>query len=87
MFESLSATCTEVFSFLRAEVHHFHSSPDEKVKRELGEKCHCMLMEEYTQLTGNQIEGLASVSALEKAIFEARKSKSVHRPCGHGHGR
>jgi hypothetical protein len=46
-----------------------------------------MLMEEYTQLTGNQIEGLASVSALEKAIFEAHKSKSVHRPCGHGRGR
>jgi hypothetical protein len=73
---------TRVFSFLRAEALHFHSSPDEKLKREFGEKCHCMLIEEYTQLSGNQITGLASVSALKEAIFEAHKSKSAHRPCG-----
>jgi hypothetical protein len=66
MFESLSAAYTEVFSFLRADARHFHSSPDGKLKRKLGEKCHCMLIKAYTQLSGNQITGLASVSTLEK---------------------
>jgi hypothetical protein len=75
------------FPFLRAEVLHFHTSPDEKIKRKLGEKCHYMQIEEYTQLSGNQITGLASVSALKEAIFEAHKSKSAHRPCGRGRGR
>jgi hypothetical protein len=31
-----------------AEVHHFHhSSPDEKLRRDIGEKCHCVLKKEY----------------------------------------
>jgi hypothetical protein len=77
MLESLSASYTEVFPFLRAEARHFHSSPDEKLKRELGEKCRCMLIEKYTHFTGNQITGLACVCPLEKTIFEAHARASA----------
>jgi hypothetical protein len=42
------------------EVHHFYASPDEELKRELGQKCYCILQEEYTLLTGNQLSGSVS---------------------------
>jgi hypothetical protein len=89
MSECLRTCCTEVSSSLEAEVHHFHhSSPDEKLRRDIGEKCHCVLKEEYIQLTGNKIvEEEAGLSALKSAVFQAHKKKSAHRFCYFGRGR
>jgi hypothetical protein len=89
MSECLRTCCTEVSSSLEAEVHHFHhSSPDEKLRRDIGEKCHCVLKKEYVQLTGNQIfEEEAGLSALKSAVFQAHKKKSAHRFCYFGRGR
>jgi hypothetical protein len=55
-YESFCTCSAEVSSFLRAESYHFiHSSHDEKLERELGEKCHCMLTTEYKKVIGNGI--------------------------------
>jgi hypothetical protein len=54
MFDCLRTCCTEVSSSFKAEVHQFHhSSPDEKLRRGIGEKCYCVLKEEYIQSTGS----------------------------------
>jgi hypothetical protein len=89
MIESLCACFNEVFFFLRAEAYHFvYSSHDEKLERELDEKCLCMLTTEYKKLTGNEImcsekgEPILAESTLRNAIFEVRKCNSIHRPCG-----
>jgi hypothetical protein len=89
MSDCLRTCCTEVSSSFTAEVHHFHhSSPDEKLRRDIGEKCYCVLKEEYIQLTGNKIfEEDAALSALRSAVFQAHKKKSAHRFCSFGRGR
>ena len=89
MSECLHTCCTEVSSSFTAEVHHFHhSSPDEKLRRDIGEKCHCVLKAEYIRLTGNQIfKEDAGLSALKTAVFDAHKKKSAHRFCCFGRGR
>jgi hypothetical protein len=88
--DCLRTCCAEVSSSFTAEVHHFHhSSPDEKLRRDIGEKCHCVLKKEYIQLTGNQIlDDDANLSALKSAVFEAhKKKKSARRFCCFGRGR
>jgi hypothetical protein len=87
--ECLRTCCTEVSSSFTAEVHHFHhSSPDEKLRRDIGEKCHCVLKEDFIRLTGNQLfQEDADLSAIKKAVFQAHKKKSAHRFCCFGRGR
>jgi hypothetical protein len=87
MSECVRICCTEVSSSFMAEVHHLrHSSPDDKLRRDIGEKCHCVLKKDYTRLTGNEISEYVDVSTLREAVFQAHKDHNARRFCCFAHG-